>query len=95
MQKYLAHDSEHLAHDQAHGNAGREVSCTLAYILAMTTTKITDGTEEENKYKFGISSSKGFHSLSNFSIDYLCEVRAGRESGFVCSVNLFNGQNLG
>lgn len=56
--------------------------------------KVEDG-EDENQYRFGIVYPKGFHPLSNFSITYACEVRAGRESGFVCSVNLFNGDYLG
>ena len=56
--------------------------------------KICDGSGDD-QYRFGIVSLKGFHPLSNFSLTYKCEVRAGRESGFVCNITLFNGDDLG
>ena len=44
---------------------------------------------------FGIVAGSKFTPLSNFAIKYLCEVRAGPESGFVVEVTLSNGQRLG
>lgn len=60
----------------------------------MSSYKVVDG-KDENLYRFGLQSPKGFYPLSNFSLTYVCEVRAGKESGFVCRISLFNGDDLG
>jgi hypothetical protein len=45
---------------------------------------------------FGIYNGDVFvQPLSNFTIQYIFEVRAAAESGFICRVTLFNGDDLG
>ena len=50
----------------------------------------------EQQNRFGIIGSRGsFKALSNFKVEYLTEVSAGTQSGFICSATFYNGNNLG
>ena len=45
---------------------------------------------------FGVYNGEVFvQPLSNFTIQYIFEVRAAAKSGFICRVTLFNGDDLG
>ena len=46
-------------------------------------------------HAFGIRSGDEFVTLSNFTPEYVCEVHAGVDSGFIVDVTLSNGRNLG
>lgn len=48
---------------------------------------VTDAPEEA---RFGVLHREDFAALSNFRIDYLYEVKAGPESGFICEVQIHN-----
>ena len=50
---------------------------------------------QESQHAFGICSGDEFITLSNFTLEYVCEVRAGVDSGFIVDVTLSNGRNLG
>ena len=46
---------------------------------------------QESQHAFGIRSGDEFITLSNFTLEYVCEVRAGVDSGFIVDVTLSNG----
>lgn len=50
---------------------------------------------QESQHAFGIRSGDEFITLSNFTLEYVCEVREGVDSGFIVDVTLSNGRNLG
>ena len=59
----------------------------------MSRPRIRDNSVEN---VFGIYNGDVFvQQLSNFTIQYLFEVRAAAESGFICRVIIFNGDDQG
>jgi len=55
-------------------------------------SKISRIRDHPSENVFGVFNGDTFvQPLSNFTISFLCEVRAGSESGFLCDVILFNG----
>ena len=52
--------------------------------------------ESKADYRFGVACSEDFTPLSNFTLDYVYEVRAGADSGFPvecdCSVERSKGK---
>ena len=48
---------------------------------------VTDAPDEDVK-RFGVLTGDDFLPLSNFQIDLIQEVKAGCESGFLCSVKI-------
>ena len=61
--------------------------------MAMSRPRIRDNSAEN---VFGLYNGDVFlQPLSNFTIQYVFEVRAAPESGFVCRVRLFNGDDQG
>ena len=64
-----------------------------AMAVAVSRPRIRDNAVEN---VFGVYNGDVFsHSLSNFRIQYVVEVRAGGESGFICHVTLYNGDDQG
>lgn len=49
----------------------------------------------EHSCRFGLFHDGGFKALSNFKIDILTEVRAGRYSGYLCNIRLYSEDDLG
>ena len=61
--------------------------------MAVSRHRVRDNPTEN---VFGVYNADVFlQPLSNFTIQYVFEVRAGGESGFICRVTLFNGDNQG
>lgn len=48
---------------------------------------------EDHINRFGVITENDFEPLSNFKIDILFEVKAGKESGFLCEVTIHNPSN--
>ena len=47
----------------------------------------------EHVNRFGIVTEHDFEPISNFKIDIVCEVKAGKKSGFLCTVTVHNPTN--
>ena len=61
--------------------------------MALSTLRIRDNPEDN---VFGVFNGDVFlQPLSNFTIRYIFEVRAAADSGFICKVTLFNGDDQG
>ena len=61
--------------------------------MALSTLRIRDNPEDN---VFGLFNGDVFlQPLSNFTIRYIFEVRAAADSGFICKVTLFNGDDQG
>lgn len=48
---------------------------------------------EQNINRFGVVTEHDFEPLSNFIIEILCEVKASKDSGFLCEVTIHNPSN--
>ena len=75
------------------------VTARFSSNIIRSSAKCTDGGQRGGKRRplwFGIIGSRGsFKALSNFKVEYLTEVSAGTQSGFICSATFYNGNNLG
>ncbi len=72
-------------------SAGRQRRCRKPAMSSRKVQKVCDWEEG----RFGVACGEEFTPLSNFTLDYVYEVRAGSESGFLASVTLFSGKEQG
>lgn len=49
----------------------------------------------EHACRFGLVHEASFKALSNFKLDIVNEVRAGRYSGYLCNIKLYDEDDLG
>ena len=79
-------------------NYNASVSRIAASITASKQNRIATSRIRDNSVEniFGVYNGDVFlQPLSNFRMQYVCEVRAAAESGFVCRITLFNGDDQG
>lgn len=72
--------------------SGRFADCD-SYKLCISCAEMPRIVEQENR--IGTLSDESFEPLSNFTIQYDVEVRAGEDSGFMVEVIQYDGTSLG